>query len=109
MSSVNNNNNNGSLGLLKRPPKLNIPIYDRCVPDQSICMCYQCVYNRKNIKKLKCDSCGIEGYDVYKYNSVYNKNGSNLCDLCAENECCEGCGWESYGSLCEYCKSDFMY
>tara|TARA_B110000908_G_C10109401_1_gene382310 strand:- start:33 stop:707 length:675 start_codon:yes stop_codon:yes gene_type:complete len=74
-----------------------------CGPDQITCECYQCEDNREYIDESTCDCCGEEK-DVNHYNSIYSKEGTEMCNKCAMYECCRGCGWDSGGSLCICCR-----
>ena len=69
--------------------------------DQIICLCYQCI----NVKTCSC--CGKRNHKVQIYNSSFCSNGSLLCDTCYMSEKCPGCGCESAGDLCKFCRSEY--
>lgn len=65
-----------------------------------LCNCDQC--NENNT----CNCCGKLAYgDIKHYNSIFSSIGTWMCHLCAKDECCRSCGWESGGEYCRYCRS----
>ena len=84
---------------------------DNYCSDQRICLCYQCLVNRKlRIVKDKigsCSCCGKINDDITLYKSIYNLKGSFLCDNCYYYEKCPGCGYESGGGYCRSCRYDY--
>lgn len=86
---------------------------DNLDKSMSLNICYQCSEVRDNCLRdncLKvgneCDICGKSEILPKYYNSISSDNGVFMCDNCASAECCQGCGFESGGSLCKYCRSD---
>jgi hypothetical protein len=73
-----------------------------CDINQSICKCDQCITNQT------CQHCGSSYKQLSLYDSIYSSiDGTIMCDNCAKYECCPNCGWESGGSYCNYCRSDY--
>ena len=59
--------------------------------------------NRENIN---CNMCVKDNIPIYHFKSLFSDKGTFMCNNCAVCECCIGCGRESGGSLCMYCRSD---
>ena len=54
-----------------------------------------------------CSICKDSAHTVMHYKSVFTKNGSYMCDECSRFECCPGCGWDTGGSVCRTCLSEY--
>ena len=72
------------------------------------CLCYKCVENRKlEIFGELCGCCGKRNQNVRKYKSINNYEESLLCNECCIYETCPSCGYDSGGSLCNFCKDEY--
>lgn len=64
----------------------------------------------KNLNNIFCEICGkAEGKNgsIIQIESVFSEEGTMMCNNCSINECCDGCGIETGGSLCIDCKQEY--
>lgn len=93
---------------IEKPSKYNTAFetpeaYAETFHNHLVCKCKRCA----DIREWKmCDCCGEMNLPLRIYQHCVHKNQeSKMCDTCAQFETCPGCGMDSGGELCRFCRS----